>query len=201
MTEDLPVDPAALRDQVRDKYREVALDPHRTYHFHTGRPLAARLGYDAALVDALPDRAVESFAGVANPFSLRALEPGAHVVDIGAGAGFDSFIAAAHVGTAGQVVGVDMTPEMLAKSRATAAALGYDHVEFREGLAEALPVDDGWADVVISNGVINLCADKRAVFAEIRRVLRPGGRLQFADIANGRPVPPEALRDIDLWTG
>jgi len=201
MTDDLLVDPAALRDQVRDKYRDVALDPHRTYHFHTGRLLAVRLGYDAELVDALPDRAVESFAGVAHPFSLRALEPRARVVDIGAGAGFDSFIAAAQVGTTGQVIGVDMTPEMLAKSRATAAALGYDHVEFREGLAEALPVDDGWADVVISNGVINLCADKRAVFAEIRRVLRPGGRLQFADIANGRPVPPEALRDIDLWTG
>jgi arsenite methyltransferase len=201
MTEVLLVDPAALRDQVRDKYRDVALDPHRTFHFHTGRPLAARLGYDAALVDALPDRAVESFAGVANPFSLRPLEPGARVVDIGSGAGFDSFIAAAQVGPTGQVIGVDMTPEMLAKSRATADALGYDHVEFREGLAEALPVEDGWADVVISNGVINLCADKRAVFAEIRRVLRPGGRLQFADIANGRPVPPEALRDIDLWTG
>jgi SAM-dependent methyltransferase len=201
MTDELLVDPSALREQVRDKYREVALDPQRTYHFHTGRALAARLGYDDTLVDALPDRAVESFAGVGNPFSLRPLEPGARVVDVGSGAGFDSFIAAAQVGTTGRVVGVDMTAEMLDKSRETAAALGYNHVEFREGLAEALPVDDGWADVVISNGVINLCADKRAVFAEIHRVLRPGGRLQFADIANGRPVPPEALRDIDLWTG
>jgi arsenite methyltransferase len=105
------------------------------------------------------------------------------------------------VGPTGSVVGVDMTVEMLVKSRQTAAALGLDNVEFREGLAEALPVEDRWADVVISNGVINLCADKRAVFAEILRVLRPGGWLQFADIANGRPVPPEALRDIDLWTG
>ena len=94
-----------------------------------------------------------------------------------------------------------MTAEMLKKSRGTADVLGFDHVEFREGLAEALPVDDGWADVVISNGVINLCADKQAAFSEIFRVLRPGGRVQFADIANGRPVPPEALRDIDLWTG
>jgi SAM-dependent methyltransferase len=201
MTEELLVDPAALREQVRDKYREVALDPEREYHFHTGRALAARLGYDANLVDALPDRAVESFAGVGNPFSLRPLEAGACVVDVGSGAGFDSFIAAAQVGTAGRVVGVDMTAEMLQKSRETASVLGYTHVEFREGLAEALPVDDAWADVVISNGVINLCADKRAVFAEVHRVLRPGGRLQFADIANGRPVPPEALRDIDLWTG
>jgi arsenite methyltransferase len=201
MAEDLLVDPVVLREQVRDKYRTVAVDPHRQYHFHTGRPLAARLGYDGALVDALSDAAVESFAGVGNPFSLRTLEPGARVVDVGSGAGFDSFIAAAQVGATGHVVGVDMTAEMLAKSRATAGTLGYDHVEFREGLAEAIPVEDGWADVVISNGVINLCADKRAVFAEIHRLLKPGGRLQFADIANGRPVPPEALRDIDLWTG
>jgi arsenite methyltransferase len=201
MTQELLVDPTALREQVRDKYREVALEPNRTYHFHTGRTLAARLRYETTLVDALPDAAVESFAGVGNPFSLRPLEAGARVVDVGSGAGFDSFIAAAQVGRAGRVIGIDMTDEMLTKSRNTAAALGYDHVEFREGLAEALPVDDGWADVVISNGVINLCADKRAVFAEIRRVLHPGGRLQFADIANGRPVPPEALRDIDLWTG
>jgi arsenite methyltransferase len=201
MAEDLLVDPEALREQVRDKYREVAVDPHRTFHFHTGRPLAARLGYDDAAVDALPDRAVESFAGVGNPFSLRRLQPGERVVDLGSGAGFDSFIAAGHVGSTGQVVGVDMTPEMLTKSGQTAELLGLAHVEFREGLAESLPVEDGWADAVISNGVINLCADKRAVFDEIRRVLRPGGWLQFADIANGRPVPPEALRDIVLWTG
>ena len=200
MGEELLVDPDALREQVRGKYREVAVDPGASYHFHTGRPLAARLGYDAGLVGALPDQAVESFAGVANPFSLRRLEPGEKVVDVGSGAGFDSFIAAGQVGPGGHVVGVDMTGEMLAKSRQTAATLGLAQVEFREGLAEALPVPDGWADVVISNGVINLCADKQAVFAEIFRVLRPGGRLQFADIANGRPVPEGALRDIDLWT-
>jgi arsenite methyltransferase len=201
MPEDLLVDAEALREQVRDKYREVAVDPHRTFHFHTGRPLAARLGYDDAAVDVLPDRAVESFAGVGNPFSLRRLESGERVVDVGSGAGFDSFIAAGQVGPSGRVVGIDMTPEMLAKSQATADALGLRHVEFREGLAEELPVEDGRVDAVISNGVINLCADKQAVFADIRRVLRPGGWLQFADIANGRPVPPEALRDIDLWTG
>jgi SAM-dependent methyltransferase len=201
MAQDLPVNPDALREQVRDKYREVAVEPSASFHFHTGRGLASRLGYEAGAVDALPARAVESFAGVGNPFSLRRLAPDEKVVDVGSGAGFDSFIAASQVGPGGQVVGVDMTAEMLAKSRQTGAALGLAHVQFREGLAEALPVEDAWADVVISNGVINLCADKHAVFAEILRVLRPGGRLQFADIANARPVPAGALRDIDLWTG
>jgi SAM-dependent methyltransferase len=198
---DTAVDVEVLRGQVRDKYRAVAIAPDATYHFHTGRPLAARLGYDSAIVDSLPDPAVESFAGVGNPFSLRDLRPGERVVDIGSGAGFDSFVAAHQVGSAGSVVGIDMTDEMLEKARSTAEQLELAHVEFRRGLAEALPVEDGWADTVISNGVINLCADKRAVFDEIYRVLRPGGVLQFADIANGRPVPPEALRDIDLWTG
>jgi SAM-dependent methyltransferase len=201
MADDLLVDVDVLREQVRDKYREVAVDPHRTFHFHVGRVNAARLRYEADVVDALPDRAVESFAGVGNPFSLRRLERGEHVVDVGSGAGFDSLVAADQVGTTGRVVGVDMTPEMLKKSRDTADALGFAHVEFCEGLAESIPVEDGWADAVISNGVINLCADKKAVFEEIHRVLKPGGWLQFADIANGRPVPPEALRDIDLWTG
>jgi arsenite methyltransferase len=199
--DDTAVDSAALRAEVRDKYRQVATDPDGSYHFHTGRALAQRLGYDPAAVKALPDRAVESFAGVGNPFSLRRLEAGERVVDVGSGAGFDSFVAAELVGTTGRVIGVDMTPEMLEKSRTNVELLGIDHVEFRDGLAEALPVEDGWADVVISNGVINLCADKRAAFDEIHRVLKPGGWLQFADIANGQPVPPEALRDIDLWTG
>lgn len=199
--EEVAVDPDALRREVRQKYREVAVTPDQDFHFHTGRPLAARLGYDDDAVAALPDRAVESFAGVGNPFSLRRLRLGERVVDVGSGAGFDSFIAAGQVGDTGAIVGVDMTPEMLEKSTATARQLGLDHVEFRPGLAEDLPVEDGWADAVISNGVINLCADKQAVFDEIFRVLRTGGTLQFADIANGRPVPTEALRDIDLWTG
>jgi arsenite methyltransferase len=200
MSTELPVNPDALREEVKSKYRDVALNPRGEYHFHTGRPLAQRLGYDMALVERLPDAAVESFAGVANPFSLQALEPGERVVDAGSGAGFDCFIAAQQVGPNGKVVGIDMLPEMLAKSRATAARMELRNVEFREGLLEQMPVEDGWADVVISNGVINLCADKRRVFEEIRRVLRPGGRLQFADIANGKPVPASAVRNIDLWT-
>jgi len=195
------VDTQVLREQVREKYRAVAVDPDATYHFHTGRPLADRLGYDPAIVDPLPDRAVESFAGVGNPFSLRTIQPGERVVDVGSGAGFDSFVAAHHVRPAGAVVGIDMTIEMLAKATAIAGLLQLPNVAFRHGFAEDLPVEDGWADVVISNGVINLCADKRAVFDEIHRVLRPGGMLQFADIANGRPVPIEAMRDVDLWTG
>jgi arsenite methyltransferase len=200
MTEIL-VDQAALRAQVQQKYRQVALEPDAPFHFHTGRSLATRLGYPAAAVDRLPDAAVESFAGVGNPFALRGLAPGERVVDVGCGAGFDTILAAEQVGPHGRVIGVDMTPEMLAKARDTVAELGLDHVEIREGLAEQLPVDDDWADVVISNGVINLCPDKATVFAEIHRVLRPGGTLQFADIANGNPVPDTALRDIDLWTG
>ncbi len=200
LPEEVVVDSVALREEVKSKYREVALDPHGEFHFHTGRYLARRLGYDDEFVQSLPDAAVESFAGVANPFALRKLSKGERVVDVGSGAGFDSFVAADQVGPTGKVIGVDMTEEMLTKSRATAAKLGLANVEFREGLAEDLPVEDGWADVVISNGVINLCVDKKAVFSEIFRVLRPGGRLQFADIANGKSVPETAMQNIDLWT-
>lgn len=196
-----PVDPEALRTEVRRKYRDVADRPHDAHHFHTGRDLARRLGYPSEVVDALPDAAVESFAGIADPFSLRTLAPGERVVDVGSGAGFDSIVAARQVGPEGRVVGVDMTTEMLTKARRNADGLGVSNVEFRAGYAEDLPVADGWADVVISNGVFNLCADKRAAFAEVLRVLTPGGHLQFGDIANGTPVPPEALQDIDLWTG
>ncbi len=200
MTDGVPVDPLALRKEVKSKYRAVAVDPHGSYHFHTGRPLARRLGYDEAVVAALPDSAVEAFAGVGNPFSLGALKPGDRVVDVGSGGGFDCFIAAGQVGPQGRVVGVDMTEEMLGRSRAAATAMGLRNVEFRQGVIEDLPVEDSSADVVISNGVINLCADKRQVFAEIMRVLKPGGRLQFADIANGKEIPAGALRNIDLWT-
>ena len=200
MSDALPVDAAALREEVKTKYREVAVNPRAGFHFHTGRPLAQRLGYADTVVARLPDSAVEAFAGVGNPFSQGALRPGERVIDLGSGGGFDCFVAAGQVGPEGRVVGVDMTEEMLHRSRAAATALGLGNVEFRPGIIEDLTVEDGWADAVISNGVINLCADKRRVFTEIMRVLRPGGRLQFADIANGKEVPAGALRNIDLWT-
>jgi SAM-dependent methyltransferase len=198
--ETLAVDPSALREEVKNKYRDVACNPHGEYHFHTGRPLTKRLGYDQTVVDAMPDVAVESFAGVANPFSLQALTRGERVVDAGSGGGFDTFIAARQVGSQGRVVGIDMLPEMLEKSRNTAQLMGLAHVEFREGILEEMPVEDGWADVIISNGVINLCADKKLAFGELWRILRPGGRLQFGDIASGKPVPESAVSNIDLWT-
>lgn len=200
MTEQLAVDPVVLREEVKTKYRDVAINPGGEYHFHTGRSLARRLGYDPRLVDSMPDSAVESFAGVANPFSLRSLERGERVLDAGSGGGFDCFVAAHQVGPEGKVIGIDMLPDMLEKARRTAESMGLKNVEFREGLLEEMPVEDGWADVVISNGVINLCADKERVFSELSRVLRSGGRLQFGDIANGKPVPESALRNIDLWT-
>jgi arsenite methyltransferase len=200
MSDDEMVDREQLREHVRTKYRKVAVDPGGSFHFHTGRTAAAHLGYDTDVVDSLPDQAVESFAGVGNPFVLRPLPPGERVVDAGCGGGFDTFIAAKQVGPEGRVIGVDMTEEMIHRSRAAATALGLDHVEIREGYLEDLPVEDGWADAVISNGVINLCPDKQEAFAEIYRALRPGGWLQFADIANGNRVPAEAMRDIDLWT-
>ena len=195
------VDADTLREEVKKKYREVAMNPRGSFHFHTGRPLAARLGYDERLTASFPDSAVELFAGVANPFSLRSLSEGERVVDLGSGGGFDCFVASMQVGPKGHVVGVDMTREMLLKARGAASEMGLNHVEFREGLMEDLPIGDGWADVVIGNGVINLCADKNRIFSEIARVLRPGGRIQFADIAHGKPVPEEVIRNIDLWTG
>ena len=194
------VDPEVLREEVRKKYRDVAITPNAEFHFHTGRPLARRLGYDDDIVDPMPDSAVESFAGVGNPFSLRTLEPGEKVMDLGSGGGFDCFVAAQQVGDQGRVLGIDMTDEMLTKARANALDMGLTQVSFEAGIIESIPEEDGWADVVISNGVINLCADKKQVFDEIYRVLKPGGYLQFADIANSKPVPEAAVRDIDLWT-
>jgi SAM-dependent methyltransferase len=194
------VDPEALRAQVRVKYSEVATNPGGRFHFHTGRRLAELLDYPAHIRRALPDEAMASFAGVDNPFAAGRLAVGGRVVDLGSGGGFDCFVAAGLVGPTGAVVGVDMTPAMLERARRVGSELGLRNVEFREGILEALPVADGWADVVISNGVLNLVADKAQVLAEAFRVLRPAGVLQFADIAVGGEVPEAARCDIDLWT-
>jgi arsenite methyltransferase len=195
------IDRDELRRRVSEKYRDVATNPELGFHFHTGAPLAAMLGYPAGVVAALPAASVASFAGTGNPFLFGDLQPGESVIDIGCGAGFDTLIAAAQVGAAGRVIAVDMTAEMRAKAAAGAHELGYGHVDVREGFAENLPVPDGAADVVISNGVINLCPDKPAVFREMYRALKPGGRIQVGDILVHREVPQDARDDIDLWSG
>ncbi len=146
-----------------------------------------------------PRESLNSFAGVANPFHWGLPRPGEHVVDVGSGAGTDSLIAASAVGDDGRVIGVDMTPEMI--ERATASSLDRTNLEFRQGLADSLPVEDGWADLVISNGVLNLVPDKSGAYREIARVLRPGGRIQIADICVEIEVSDSAKEDIDLWTG
>jgi arsenite methyltransferase len=195
------VDLEGLRCEIRKEYAEVATNPAKGYHFHTGRPLARLLGYAEEWLEHVPEPSIASFAGTGNPFAVGSIRPGERVVDVGSGGGIDSLIAAWMTSASGRVVGVDMTPEMLSKACASAVDAGLSNIEFREGHAEALPVDDGWADVVISNGVINLCPDKVQVLREMHRVLRPGGRLQIGDILVQKPVPDSAKRDIDLWKG
>lgn len=190
-----------LRLEIQKEYTAVACDPHKGYHFHTGHTLADRLGYDPTLYADLPESNIASFAGTGNPFAAGPIQAGATVVDIGSGAGLDALIAARLVGATGRVVGVDMTGEMLKKARDGAAQLGWNNVEFREGYVEDLPLADELADVVISNGVLNLTLDKVATLREWFRILKPGGRLQVGDILVDRPVPASALNDISLWTG
>lgn len=190
-----------LRTAIQEEYELVALEPDRGFHFHTGRPLANLLNYEDAWLEGIPEAAIESFAGTGNPFSLGPLAPGECVVDVGCGAGIDSLIAAQMVAPTGQVIGVDMTPVMLGKAERSAAEAGIDNAEFRQGYGEALPVDDGWADVVISNGVLNLMPDKAIALQEMARVLKPGGRLQIGDILVQKAVPDSARQKIELWTG
>jgi arsenite methyltransferase len=195
------IDVETLKCEIKKTYAQVSAEPEGEFIFPTGRAWALDLGYPPALLERVPDGSAESFAGVANPFSLGDLAPGEQVLDLGSGAGTDSLVAVQMVGPEGRVVGVDMTPEMVSKARASAAELGASNVEFLESEAEKLPFSDASFDVVISNGVIDLIPDKDAVFAELFRVLRPGGRLQIADVTIQRPVSEEGRRNIDLWTG
>jgi SAM-dependent methyltransferase len=201
MAAQVEVDVDTLKREIRKTYTRVSAEPESAFIFPTGRAWALDLGYPADLLAHVPDGSAESFAGVANPFSLGALAPAEQVLDLGSGAGTDSLVAAQMVGPGGHVTGIDMTPEMLAKARTSVAILGAGNVEFVEGEAEALPFADESFDVVISNGVIDLIPDKDAVFAELFRILRPGGRVQIADVTIQQPVSEEARRSIDLWTG
>jgi len=200
MAVDAELDVGLLKSEIKKTYASLSQEPEKDFVFPTGRAWAEDLGYPPELAQ-VPESAVESFAGVANPFSLGRLEPGERVLDLGSGAGTDSLVAALMVGAEGSVTGIDMTPEMLAKARGAAAEAGLGNVVFVEGEAERLPFDDESFDVLISNGVIDLIPDKDAVFAEIYRVLVPGGRIQVADVTIQRPVSEEGKRNIDLWTG
>ena len=195
-------DKERLKSEVRATYSQVAENPEGEFHFHRGPAYAARLlGYDIEELNALPSGATAPFAGVGNPFKMEPLPPGAAVADIGSGAGMDCLLAARRVGKTGRVVGVDMTDAMLARARSAAAEAGLDHVRFEKGDMTDLPLDTAGIDVAISNGVINLAPDKSRVFSELYRVVKPGGRVQFADIIIGTELSEDARNNIDLWTG
>ena len=200
MAVEVDIDVGLLKSEIRKTYAAVSREPERDFVFPTGRAWAEDLDYPDELAR-VPDFVAESFAGVANPFSLGRLAPGERVLDVGSGSGTDSLVAAWMVGPSGSVTGIDMTPEMLEKARAGAETAGLENVRFEEAEAERLPFPDSSFDVVVSNGVIDLVPDKAAVFSELHRVLVPGGRVQIADVTIQRPVSDEGRRNIDLWTG
>lgn len=190
-----------LRCEIKREYAEVATDPTKGFHFHTGRTLAELLGYSDELLAGIPEEAISRLAGTGNPFALGPLKPGEVVVELGCGAGMDTLIASRMVGPEGRVVSIDMTPQMLDEARAAAAAVGATNIEFHLGYIEEIPLPDAAADVIISNGVINLAPDKKRVFREMHRVLKNDGRLQIGDIVVQKAVPESAKRNIDLWAG
>jgi arsenite methyltransferase len=200
-TTGISVDVDVLRTEIRKTYTEVSIEQAREFIFPTGRGWAQELGYPEPELSRVPDASVESFAGVANYWTLGRIKPGQAVLDLGCGAGTDLLIAAQMTGPSGRAIGVDMTPAMLRRAHASAAEIGLANVEVHEALIESLPISDGSIDVVISNGVIDLVPDKEAVFDEIDRVLRPGGRVQFADVVIHHEVSEDARKRIDLWTG
>jgi SAM-dependent methyltransferase len=198
---EMGLDIHALRCAIQEEYEEVAREPQKGFHFHTGRPLAQMLGYKEFWLEGISESAIESFAGTGNPFSLGELQSGHRVVDIGCGAGIDSFIAAKMVGPEGKVIGIDMTAAMLDKARQAAKESGVSNIKFYQAFAEELPIPDSWADVIISNGVLNLMPNKSAALKEMRRILKIGGRLQISDILVQKEVSLEAKQKIELWTG
>ncbi len=198
---ELGLDLDELRQAISKEYEAVAKNPEQGFHFHTGRRLTRILGYADEWLEGIPESSIESFAGTGNPFSIGEISLGERVVDIGCGAGIDSLVAAKKVGSEGRVIAVDMTEAMLDKARRSSNEAGFNQVEFRHGHIENLPVPDGWADVVISNGVLNLTPDKKATLREMARVLNPKGRLQIGDILVQKKVPDSAKSKIDLWTG
>jgi arsenite methyltransferase len=201
MTTEAPVDVDVLRQEIRKTYTEVATDREGDFIFPTGRGWARELGYPEPELGRVPDATVESFAGVANHWLLGRIEPGEVVLDLGCGAGTDLLIAAQMTGSEGRAIGVDMTPSMLERSAASATQMGLSNLDLHESLIERLPLEDASVDVVMSNGVIDLVPDKEAVFGEIDRVLRPGGRVQLADVIIHTEVSEDARKRIDLWTG
>jgi arsenite methyltransferase len=200
-TAHIPVDVDVLREEIRKTYTDVSTDQEQEFIFPTGRAWAQALGYPEPELARVPDATVESFAGAANHWTLGHVEPGSVVLDLGCGAGTDLLIAAQMTGPTGRAIGVDMTPAMLERASASAQQMGFENVQLHESLIESLPVEGASVDVVISNGVIDLVPDKHAVFDEIDRVLRPGGRLQIADVVIHTHVSEDARKRIDLWTG
>jgi arsenite methyltransferase len=201
MSAEIPVDVDVLREEIRKTYTDVSTDQDQEFIFPTGRTWAQELGYPEPELGAVPDATVESFAGVANHWLLGRIDPGQVVLDLGCGAGTDLLIAAQMTGPGGRVIGIDMTTSMLGRARESGANMGLTNVELHESLIESLPLEDASVDVVISNGVIDLVPDKEAVLDEIDRVLRPGGRLQLADVVIHEEVSEDARKRIDLWTG
>lgn len=194
-----PVDVHDLRSKVKQMYKEVAEQPNGRFHFEMGRPLALRLGYPADRLDGVPTEAIESFAGVGHHLDLAAPSPGERMLDLGSGSGTDVFVASMTVSPGGEVIGIDMTDEQLQKARRLAARAGFSDVRFEKGYIEQLPLEAGSVDVVISNGVLNLCADKPAVFNEIARVLKPGGRMAISDIVTEQQLTEAIICDVNLW--